>query len=521
VHSRKQELLDALIRYLVRHGLADLSLRPMAAEAGTSARLLIFHFGSKEKLLVEVLNEMQARLQQSFSAHLAEGAKPPKMTLLQAFWDWATTGENYDYHRLQSQGLRPLSQEDIPQLARAHPAGAAAGPTDPGLRHPLRRRVRRPVYRIHEHRRPPPSGRRVAGVHPAGPGPRSGRDPRHSRFQTTPPIQEITMKTLLLATLAFAAALALPAARADLAPGSMDMHWDAGAEDCSKHAAPPIEVHPYNSDTYVLREGLCATWEAPFMYLLIGSDKALLIDTGDVADPKLMPLADTVLGLLPQKGGAKLPLIVVHSHHHLDHRRGDPQFQGLPGVTLVSPDLDKVQSYFGFKQWPQGQAQLDLGGRVVDVVPAPGHNLTHVVYYDRRTGILFAGDFIMPARLLVDDLDAYKASAVRVAAFVRDRPVSYVLGGHVEKDVHGQLFDWESTFHPDEAPLALGKADVLGLPAALDKFNGFYTETGGYVIMNPMHNLEAFAAAVLLVLAGLCVLVYRLIKRWRRKRQTA
>ena len=97
---RKQELLDALIRYLVRHGLADLSLRPMAAASGTSARLLIFHFGSKEKLLSEVLTEMQARLQRSFGELLAANPAPRRVPLLRLFWDWATTGENYDYHRL-------------------------------------------------------------------------------------------------------------------------------------------------------------------------------------------------------------------------------------------------------------------------------------------------------------------------------------------------------------------------------------------------------------------------------------
>jgi len=98
--TRKQELLDALIAYLVKHGLADLSLRPMAAEAGTSARLLIFHFGSKEQLLAEVLAEMHGRLQRSFGALLAAEPKPRKVPLLRAFWDWATAGENYDYHRL-------------------------------------------------------------------------------------------------------------------------------------------------------------------------------------------------------------------------------------------------------------------------------------------------------------------------------------------------------------------------------------------------------------------------------------
>jgi hydroxyacylglutathione hydrolase len=330
---------------------------------------------------------------------------------------------------------------------------------------------------------------------------------------------------MMMKSLSVLAALALVLAplpvSADLAPGSMDMHWDAGAEDCGTSKAPPIEVHAYNANTYVLREDLCATWEAPFMYLIVGNDKALLIDTGDVADPKLMPLASTVIGLLPGDARGKLPLIVVHSHTHLDHRAGDPQFQGLAGVTLVPAQLPSVRSYFGFKDWPEGIAQVDLGGRIIDVLPAPGHNPAHVVYYDRNTGILFSGDFLLPGRLLVDDYSAYVASATRVAAFVQDRPVSHVLGGHVEKDQAGQLLDWESTYHPNEHPLALSKADLLALPAALEKFNGFYTETDGFVIESPMHDLEVFALVVVIVLAGLGMLIYRFIRRrMARRRKT-
>jgi AcrR family transcriptional regulator len=100
MQTRKQELLDALIAYLVKHGLADLSLRPMAAAVGTSARLLIFHFGSKEQLVEEVLEEMQARLQRSFREFLAANPPPRKAPLLRIFWDWAVDGENYHYHRL-------------------------------------------------------------------------------------------------------------------------------------------------------------------------------------------------------------------------------------------------------------------------------------------------------------------------------------------------------------------------------------------------------------------------------------
>jgi AcrR family transcriptional regulator len=49
----------AIVRYLAAHGLSDLSLRPLAKAVGTSPRGLLYHFGSKEKMLGEVLAEMR------------------------------------------------------------------------------------------------------------------------------------------------------------------------------------------------------------------------------------------------------------------------------------------------------------------------------------------------------------------------------------------------------------------------------------------------------------------------------
>jgi hydroxyacylglutathione hydrolase len=302
---------------------------------------------------------------------------------------------------------------------------------------------------------------------------------------------------------------------ASLAPGSMDVHWDAGAKTCPAGETNPIQVHHYNAQTIVLREKLCATWEAPFMYLLIGNKQALLIDTGDIADPNLMPLETLVMSLLPGDSAAKLPLLVVHSHGHLDHRAGDPQFEGVKGVQLVRSDLEHVRAFFGFADWPNGSAQIDLGDRIVDVLPAPGHHPAQLVYYDRDTGLVFSGDFLLPGRLLVDDLSAYEASAQRVAEFLKDRPVSFVLGGHVEKNRSQELLPWESTYHPDEHALQLAKDDVTALPAALRKFNGFYTETGPFVIENGLRLLIAAAAATALVLAVLGFLIYRFIRRRR------
>jgi hydroxyacylglutathione hydrolase len=305
---------------------------------------------------------------------------------------------------------------------------------------------------------------------------------------------------------------------AELAPDSLQMHWDAGAESCAAgKAADPIQLHRFNPQTIILRENLCATWEAPFMYLLIGSRRALLIDTGDIADPGKMPLEPVVMSLVPGAADAKLPLLVVHSHGHLDHRAGDPQFERVPGVQLVGSDRDHVRGYFGFKAWPNGSAQIDLGDRIIDVLPAPGHHPAQLVYYDRNTGLVFSGDFLLPGRLLVDELPAYEASAQRVAAFLQEKPVSYVLGGHVEKNRAGELFSWQSTYHPDELELQLTKADLMALPAALRKFNGFYSESGPFIIENPVRNLIAAAAAAALVLVTLGIAIYRFIRR-RAKR---
>jgi hydroxyacylglutathione hydrolase len=326
-------------------------------------------------------------------------------------------------------------------------------------------------------------------------------------------------RTLKLLSICGLMCLLLPllAGSADLASGSMEVQWDPGAQSCPVGQTDPIQVHRYNAQTIVLREKLCSTWEAPFMYLLIGDKRALLVDTGDIADPKMMPLETLVMSLLPGDPAAKLPLLVVHSHGHLDHRAGDPQFEGVNGVQLVRSDPEHVRDYFGFGNWPNGSAQIDLGDRIVDVLPAPGHHPAQLVYYDRNTGLVFSGDFLLPGRLLVDDWSAYEASAQRVAKFLKDRPVSFVLGGHIEKNRSGELLDWQSTYHPDEHALQLTKDDVAALPAALDKFNGFYSESGPFVMENGLRILIVIATAALLVLALLGTLIYRFIRRRRNR----
>jgi hydroxyacylglutathione hydrolase len=322
--------------------------------------------------------------------------------------------------------------------------------------------------------------------------------------------------TLLLALCALGTLLTASPAWSQLIPGSMDVHWNEGSPDCAKNPQPPLQVHRYNAQTFVLRENLCSTFEAPFMYLLIGATKALLIDTGDVAGSNQMPLAKTVMNLLPGDGSMKLPLLVVHTHRHLDHRAGDVQFTHLANVQVVGFDIESVRRYYNFTDWPNGLAEINLGDRTVDVIPTPGHNETEVSFYDRNTGLFFSGDFLMPGRLLIDDTKADLASAVRAATFVKDRPVSFVLGGHIEKDARGNLFPWESQYHPHEHVLQLTKEDLLALPAAIGSFNGFYTTSGHFVMSNAIHTVIALAILAALVLVALGLIPAHYIRRRRR-----
>jgi hydroxyacylglutathione hydrolase len=110
------------------------------------------------------------------------------------------------------------------------------------------------------------------------------------------------------------------------------------------------------------------------------------------------------------------------------------------------------------------------------------------------------------------------ASAQRAAAFVKDRPVSFVLGGHNEMNAKGELFTWQSQFHPNEHVLQMSKEDLLALPAAIQSFNGFYTTSGQFVMMNSIRVLIAEAAGVLILLIGFVWLLVRFIRRRRARR---
>ncbi|MBF6595932.1 MAG: TetR/AcrR family transcriptional regulator [Thermaceae bacterium] len=94
----KAEFLEGAVEYLLRGGLQDLSLRPLAEALGTNARMLLYYFGSKENLIVEALTAAQARQQAFLQAQPQSSADP--VAGLRRFWNWFSSPELAPYARL-------------------------------------------------------------------------------------------------------------------------------------------------------------------------------------------------------------------------------------------------------------------------------------------------------------------------------------------------------------------------------------------------------------------------------------
>jgi hydroxyacylglutathione hydrolase len=79
----------------------------------------------------------------------------------------------------------------------------------------------------------------------------------------------------------------------------------------------------------------------------------------------------------------------------------------------------------------------------------------------------------------------------------------------------GDLFPWESPYHPHEHVLQMTSDDVLALPAAVRSFNGFYTVRGQFTMENSIRILTAFAV---LILVAAVALLWELVRYIRRRR---
>ena len=249
-------------------------------------------------------------------------------------------------------------------------------------------------------------------------------------------------------------------------------NWIHGSENCEDNIDPPIQVVKYNSNTYILRQNKCTNYEAPFMFLFFGENKALLMDTGATQEDDIFPIYETVNRIIndwSKKNGA-VELIVAHTHKHGDHFAGDVQFKGKPKTSVIDLEVKDVQDFFKIANWPEEVVDYDLGNRMMKIIPIPGHQASSIAVYDTSTKILLTGDTFYPGRLYINDWIAFKISIERLVKFTDSYEVSTILGNHIEMtQTVGVDYPMGSNYQPKEHQLPLSVLTLKELSRALTK----------------------------------------------------
>jgi glyoxylase-like metal-dependent hydrolase (beta-lactamase superfamily II) len=178
-----------------------------------------------------------------------------------------------------------------------------------------------------------------------------------------------------------------------------------------------------------------------FSYLIVGSQRAILFDTG----PGLRDIRNVAERL------TTLPIAALPSHLHFDHVGNLGRFDQvvLPDLPALHAQMRGGKFALGFEQflgfvegfkrptfavteWASPESEIDLGNRRLTLLSVPGHTPDSVVLLDRQTHRLFAGDFIYPSSIYAQlpgaNLSDYARSAHRVLQALEDSATVY--GGH-------------------------------------------------------------------------------------------
>jgi glyoxylase-like metal-dependent hydrolase (beta-lactamase superfamily II) len=258
-------------------------------------------------------------------------------------------------------------------------------------------------------------------------------------------------------------------------PGRLPLAWSTGGPRCME--MPEWQVHEYNPDLFILRQSGCTDYEKPFVYLFFGKDRALLYDTGS-RKGNLAPTLQHVMHQWMQRNQrTSMPLVVVHSHSHGDHVAGDADIQALKDpampITFVAAAIEPTKALYGIAHWPEDTGSIDLGDRVIDAIPIPGHDIVSIALYDRQTAVLLTGDSLYPGRIYIRDFDAFTRSNARLVQFTQDKPVAHILGCHIE-ETRTPFLDYPTgtLYQPDEHELSLSRGSLLEMQAALENLHG-------------------------------------------------
>jgi glyoxylase-like metal-dependent hydrolase (beta-lactamase superfamily II) len=254
------------------------------------------------------------------------------------------------------------------------------------------------------------------------------------------------------------------------APGNLRFTWIHGSVSAMANIDVRIQVHRYNEHTYMLRQNPAIHWEAPFMYLLMGNQRAVLLDTGATEEAEYFPLREVVDGVLQRWAyaqGVDMPeLVVMPLGSDQSQNAGIAQFSDRPNTILVTPDADSRGSLLESEL-------LDLGDRVLQVLPTPGLDPAAISLYDAWAELLFTGNAFYPGRLVIRDFPAYRESLQALVHLTATQSVSNIFGGRIEMTEHPGLdYRLRANYRPDERVLQLQSQHLESALLAVTLING-------------------------------------------------
>ena len=214
-------------------------------------------------------------------------------------------------------------------------------------------------------------------------------------------------------------------------------------------------IDQVDESTYIISE--YRHWEETHCYLLIGSDRALLIDTG----LGICNICEQVRKLTDK------PVTAVATHIHWDHIGGHKYFPDfyahkaeldwlngkfpLPvqAVKKMLTDRCELPEDFDIGKYEifQGKPSrvlkdgdtIDLGERTIQAFPTPGHSPGHLCFWEAEKGYLFTGDLVYKGTLFANypstDPQRYLDSLEKIAVL----PAKRILPGHHSLDIQPEI----------------------------------------------------------------------------------
>ncbi|MEC8348896.1 MAG: MBL fold metallo-hydrolase [Pseudomonadota bacterium] len=264
------------------------------------------------------------------------------------------------------------------------------------------------------------------------------------------------------------------------ATGNLRFTWIHGSLSAKANTDVRIQVHRYNEHTYILRQNPAVHWEAPFMYLLMGDKRAVLLDAGATAEADYFPLRNVVDQVLTRWQQANkledLELIVMPMGAAASQTAGQEQFSDRINTQIIAAD-DTVRKAVLGANWP-ATGTLDLGGRVLEVIATPGIDAQALTVHDPWAKILFTGNTFYPGRLVIRDFMAYLDSMQRLVDLSRDNDIHQIWGGRIEMTAEPGLdFMLRSNYRPNERQLQLSTdalTDALNIVRLINGDKGIH-----------------------------------------------